>query len=341
MPQMRDIFKDGLEYFQRRFRWMLLRARLSDERRKYEKHLRRLGRKAWEMGAPTCQSVPIGSGLRALQDQIDELNKRARASDDKLEAGIRGVEVKLHEEDEQRHDTRARLDGALLQRARRVKSIAEIEGELRSLSSRRERLKDDLEFCHKRRQELANGGSRNTNGGGSPGDLAATGEALGAHLEETAAVIKSMQSRLSYNRRAMPSLDSSIAEIRLEMQQCDSRRRELEEQLGGLRAELRTLLVEADRELAPLLKLRNEKYFELGRELLHNRSDETELRPLFSSADLAVFTIESLEKEAASEKKLLSLLDQNAVAAFVGITIGCGVLLLAVIILLITLAIVL
>jgi hypothetical protein len=99
--------------------------------------------------------------------------------------------------------------------------------------------------------------------------------------------------------------------------------------------------VEADRELAPLLKLRNEKYFELGRELLHNRSDETELRPLFSSADLAVFTIESLEKEAASEKKLLSLLDQNAVAAFVGITIGCGVLLLAVIILLITLAIVL
>jgi chromosome segregation ATPase len=341
MPQMRDIFKDGLEYFQRSFRWMLLKARLSEERQKLERSLRQLGRRAWDIGAPTCGSVPSGQELRSIQDTIDGLQNRLHSAEEKLGTSIKEMESSALKEGEHLRDIRSRLDGALRQKTRRVKSISEIEEEMQMLSEKSERLKDDQEFCRKRRQEFQSAAVETVNPGDSPADLATTEESIATQLEEIADELKALESRLRFNKLAMPPLESSIAEIRKESDECDARRSQNARQLTELRNELRDLRAAADRELAPLLKQRSDRYSALGRELLHNRSDEPELQLLFSSADLAASAIESLAKESDTEKKLIGLLDQNAIAAFLGIVFGSGMLVLALIALLITLALVL
>ncbi|HUX07368.1 MAG TPA: hypothetical protein VMX35_08650 [Acidobacteriota bacterium] len=341
MPQMHDIFRDGVEFIRRSLRRIILSARLSDERQKLSDCLSELGRKAWEQGIPTCKSLPTGKELGKIQDKIDDLDRRAASESESLETQIRETESAALEEGERFHDAISRLEGALGQKAQREKILFEIKGRIQELSDTRERLKDDLKFCSDKRRQLEIGGPDASGAGKSAAELTATEDALKNQSKEIAGAIKTLQNRLRYNERALPPLEQTTEGIREDIKANRAQCGLLKNRLKEIRGELREHRNNAASEREPLHRQRRSLYPALGKELLKNRSDEPELKPLFSSADLSMSTIEGLKQDIKAGNQLLELLDQNAVAAFIGILFLTGTLALMIFSLIIALIIIL
>ena len=338
---MHDIFRDGAEFIRRNFRRTILTARLSDERQRLERFLSDLGRKAWELGISTCESVPTGKELGKIQKKIDKLEQRTDSDTGNLDAQIREIEGKALEEEERFRDINTRREGAIGQKTQRAKTISEIRKKLQELADKRERLKDDLKFCSDKHRQLESNGPKASGAGESAAELLATEEALNNQSKEVAGQIKALQNRLRYNERAMSPLEQTIAAILEDLEASRAQRRLLQDQMKELRARLHELRNNAAHQRNPLLKERRALYGGLGIELLSNRSDEPELGPLFSAADLSVSTVRGLEKDIEAEKQLIGLLDQTAVTMFIGVLFGAGLLMFMVFALIITLILVL
>jgi len=341
MPQMQDIFKDGPEKIRRSIRRTFLRARLRDEQSKLKSIQMALGRCAWELDPEYCESAPICRKLRALHDEREKLAAAAEKDISRTKEQINEAERLAEAAQAKLQDLNQRLRSMLNQRDTRKRAVIKAERQLEELRGKRERLRDDLVFCRKRRKELESEYSQPADIEKDIAELTSTEESLNSRLAETAEEIKSLQGRLRSNKRALPNLGKKVAEAMEERLDIAQQKKEASQTLSRLREELRNREKQAARDVKPLdLQLR-ELFTTLGGELLSHRCDEPELQPLFTSADLTVSTIENLENEIEAETKLLELLDPAAVAAFFGIIMGAGTLITALFILLITLLIVL
>jgi chromosome segregation ATPase len=341
MPKIRDIFTDGPEYYRRRIRIAILNSRLRDARRGLARIKRELGDRAWQIQAQGCESAPAAAELSDLDRLEKEKAGMASSEIEEISGRLSEAEAEAAAEKQKLHDIDSRLKSAERQHKSRSNAISKIESRLKELRRLRGRLDDDLSFCLKRLSQAESSGPGDSAGKESAADLSDSEESLRARLEETRSEIRSMQARLNNNRRALPGLQESLKSLRAEREAGRVRCGTLEARLD----ELKSLLGDAEdrsrQASKPLQKKRLELTERLGEELLTRRSDEPELRQLFSSADLAISTIEGLENETSSEETLLELIDSDATAAFTVIVSGACLLALMLISMIITLLVVL
>ena len=333
MPQMKDVFREGPEYIRRMIRRAMLRSRLNDERSGLRRVLTGLGRIAWEMEAPSCGGAPTGEELRGFDAAEKDTLSLEEENNRRLNEKILQAETEADQAKAAVNETTSRLDGARRQAESRKQAISQCETQIDSIRSETERSESELE----RLAQTGSGGEEAP----SASELTASKEALGHKIEELTAKQKELTARLKANRRALPPLEKTIHSLAAEREDLVTKLTESNERLERLRKESR----EAAKAGKLAAKERQAKrvglYERLGKELLKRRSDEPELQPFFISTDLALSTLETLEHDIEAETRLLELMDRNAVAAFVGIAFGAGVLALMLISLLITLIVVL